>query len=182
VLHPLATIEPRLLRPLTIRLGALLVFATALMTLVNVPLEGESSPWGIVSFQLAGTPYRALGILLEWRVEGALGYAKLSLLVDFVYLVIYGLFFASLVMWVGARLGDTTWSSRAAWAATGAALLDALENAVQLYQVARFTAATPFPELAASFASSKFALLLLSASYAGAGGIVAWVRRQRRPL
>jgi hypothetical protein len=180
--HPLGTIEPRLLRLLTIRLGVLLVFATALMVLVDVPLQGESSPWGIVSFQLAGTPYRALGILLEWKSRNAIGHAKLSLLVDFVYLVIYGLFFASLALGAGARLGDKTWSSRAAWAATYASALDALENAVLLYEVSRFTSSSPFPQLAASFAAAKFALLLFCASYGAAGGIAALWRRQRRPL
>jgi hypothetical protein len=182
VLHPLATIEPRLLRALTIRLGVLLVFATALMMLVNVPLEGESSPWGIVSFELAGTPYRALRILLEWKSGRALGYAKLSLLVDFVYLVIYGLFFASLATCVGARLEDKIWSSRAAWAASCAAALDVLENAVLLSEVVRFTSPTPFPQLAASLAGIKLALLLFSASYGAAGGVLACLRHQRRPL
>lgn len=180
--HPLGTIEPGLLRSLTIRLGVLLVFTTALMMLVGLPLQGESSPWGIVSLQLAGTPYRALRILLEWKSQNVLGYAKLSLIVDFVYLVIYGLFFASLALWVGARLGDKTWSSRAAWAATYASALDALENAVQLYEVARFNSSSPLPQLAASFAAAKFALLIFSASYGVAGGIAALWRHQRRPL
>ena len=63
--HPLAKVEPPLLGSLTIRFGALLVFATALMMFVDVPLEGESSPHGIVSFELAGTPQQALRILLE---------------------------------------------------------------------------------------------------------------------
>ena len=180
--HPLAQIEPRLLGSLTIRFGALLVFATALMMLVDVPLQGESSPRGIVSFELAGTPQRALRILLEWKSRNALGSARLSLLVDFVYLGIYGLFFSSLALWVGARLGDEKWSTRAAWAATIAAAFDVLENGVLLYELNRFTSPSPYPQVAASFALTKFALLLGSAAYGFGGAVAVFVRRQRRPL
>jgi len=169
--HPLSTIEPRLLGSLTIRLGGLLVFATALLMFVDVPLQGESSRWGIISFQLAGTPHRTLQILLEWKSRGVLGYAKLSLAVDFVYLILYGLFFSSLASWVGAQLGETTWSNRAAWAATAAAGFDVLENAVLLYEVIRFSSPAPYPQLAASFAALKLTLLLLAAAYGVLGGI-----------
>lgn len=176
-MRPLAAIEPRLLGQLTIRLGGLLVFATALMMFVDVPLQGASAPFGIVSFELARTPHRALQILLEWRSREALGHARLSLIVDFVYLIIYGLFFASLATWVGARLGESKWSSRAAWAATVAAVSDVFENAVLLYQLGRFTSPAPFPQLAASFAITKFVLLLFSASYGLIGGIRSLRRR-----
>ena len=175
--HPLRSIEPRLLGSLTIRLGGLLVFATALMMFVDVPLQGESSPQGIISFELAGTPYRALQILLEWRSRSAIGHAKLSLIIDFVYLLIYALFFSSLAVWVGFRLDEIVWSVRAAWAAVYAAVADALENGVLLYEVVRFSTAAPFPQLAASFALLKFALLLFSASYSAIGGIIALRRR-----
>jgi hypothetical protein len=180
--HPLETIEPDLLRSLTIRLGGLLVFATALLLFVDVPLQGDSSPWGIVSFELAATPHQALRILLEWRVRGALGYATLSLAIDFVYLLIYTLFFSSLALWVGHRRGETTWSRRAAWAATAAAGFDVLENLVLLYEVGRFTSPAPFPQLAASFAAAKLALLLISVSYSVSGGIALVRAGYRRPL
>lgn len=169
--HPLTTIEPRLLGSLTIRLGGLLVFSTALLMFVDVPLQGESSPWGIISLELASTPHRALRILLEWKSRGVLGYAKLSLAVDFVYLIIYALFFSSLASWVGVRLGERTWSTRAAWSATAAAGFDVLENAVLLYEVARVSSPSPYPQLAASFAAMKLTLLLLAAAYGVLGGI-----------
>lgn len=180
--HPLAQIEPRLLGSLTIRFGALLVFGTALMMFIDVPLQGKASPNGIVSFELAWTPQEALRILLEWKSRNALGYAQLSLLVDFVYLIIYGLFFASLSLWVGARLGDEKWSTRAAWAATLAAAFDVLENGVLLYELNRFTSPSPYPQVAASFALTKFALLLGSAAYGLVGAVAVFAKRQRRPL
>ena len=175
--HPLDALEPRFLGSITIRLGVLFVFATALMMFVDVPLKGESSPFGIVSFELAGAPHQALRILLEWKSRDALGYARLSLIVDFVYLLIYSAFFASLAIWVGSRLKESTWSARAAWAATVAAIFDMLENAVLLYELARFTSPSPYPQVAASFALAKFGLLLFSAAYSLVGGLALLRRR-----
>lgn len=180
--HPFAKVDAALLRSLTIRLGGLLVFSTALLMFVDVPLQGDSSPWGIVSFELAATPTRALRILLEWRARGALGHAKLSLSIDFIYLVIYALFFSSLASWLGKRRGDELWSNRAAWAATSAAGFDVLENAVLLYELNRFGSPAPFPQLAATFAATKLALLSLSIGYAVIAGIALVRARQRRPL
>ena len=130
-----------------------------------------------MSFELAGAPQQALRILLDWKSRQALGYANLSLIVDFVYLLIYGLFFASLAVWVGTRLDDPTWSARAAWAAFIAAVFDVFENSVLLYQVNRFTSPTPFPQLAAALAGVKFALLFASALYSAAGGLTLLRRR-----
>lgn len=180
--HPLANVEDRFLGPLTIRLGGLLLFATALMMFVDVPLQSESSPFGIVSFELAGRPHQALRILLEWRSRSVLGIARLSLIVDFIYLVIYALFFGALALWVGHRLGDSKWSARAAWSAMIGALLDVAENGVLLYELNRLTSPSPYPQLAAALAIGKFLLLLASAAYGLVGGALSLSRGQRRPL
>lgn len=180
--HALDRIEPGFLGSLTIRLGALLVFATALMMFVDVPLQGDASPNGIISFELAGTPYQALRILLEWKSRDALGSARLSLIVDFVFLLIYATFFSALALYVGTRLDERKWRIRAAWAAIMAAVFDMLENGVLLYELNRFTSPSPFPQLAAALALAKFLLLLLSAAYSAVGGAILAVRHQRRPL
>ncbi len=147
------------------------------MAFVDVPLQGEAAPWGIVSFELAGTPQQALAILLEWKSKSALGHAKLSLIIDFVYLLIYGGFFSMLAILVGNRLGEETWSVRAAWAATFAAGFDVLENGVLLFEVARVTSPAPYPQLALTFAGAKFGLLAASALYAMVGGALLMRRR-----
>jgi hypothetical protein len=177
VSHPLSSLEPRFLGVLTLRFAALLIFSTALMAFVDVPLQGEAAPWGIVSFELAGTPHRALVILLEWQNKSVLGHAKLSLIIDFVYLLIYGMFFSMLAIWVGKRLDEETWSVRAAWAATLAAGFDVLENGVLLAEVVRFTSPAPYPQIALTFAGAKFGLLGVSALYAVVGGAMAVRRR-----
>ncbi|MEM7435263.1 MAG: hypothetical protein AAF436_08945 [Myxococcota bacterium] len=162
----LASLSPALLRAVTIRFGMLFVFCTALIALLDVPLRGEFAPWGIVSFELARTPMRALSILLQWQSDSALGHATLILVVDFVYLVVYGGFLGTLALWLGALLGDQTWSARAAWAAVGAAGCDVLENAMLLVEVVRVDSPSPYPEAAFSFAVIKFALV---------GGAIAYV-------
>jgi hypothetical protein len=154
---------------LTLRFGALLLFSTALMVFVDLPLQGEAAPWGIVSFEVAGTPHRALAILLEWKSKSALGHAKLSLIIDFVYLLIYGLFFSMLAVWVAKRLDDESRGALAAWAATIAAGFDVLENGVLLFEVARVASPAPYPQLALAFAGVKFALLGLSVLYSIVG-------------
>jgi hypothetical protein len=180
--HPLCTLKAKPLGVVAVRLGILLVFTSALMRLLDVPLQGEAAPLGIVSFELAGTPYRALAILLEWDAKEALGHARLSLIVDFAYLLVYGLFFATLAAWIGNKMSEAKWSSLAAWAATLAAVCDAIENSFLLYQVGRFTTKTPWPQLAASFAMIKFALLLAAAAYCLLAGLGLLRRRYRRPL
>lgn len=179
---PLRSIPRGLLGALTLRLLVLLVFSTALLNFVDVPLRGEASPLGIVSFELAWTPHQALRIMLAWKSRGVLGYAKLIQAVDFVYLLIYGLFLALLATWVGRRLDEAVWSKRAVWAAIAAAAFDVLENVVLLYELLRLTSPAPFPQLAASFAAAKFALVLFAAVYGLVGVAVVLFKRYRRPL
>lgn len=180
--HPLANVETRFLGALTLRLCVLLVFSTALMMFLDVPLQGDASPRGIVSFELAGRPHDALRILLEWKSRNALGYGRLSLIADFVYLLIYALFFSALALWVGAKLGEAKWSVRAAWAATTAAVFDVVENGVLLYELNRLSSPSPYPQLAAALAIGKFILIAASAAYGLVGSAVVFARRQRRPL
>lgn len=175
--HPASSLEPRLLGTLTLRFAALVALSTALMAFLDVPLQGEAAPWGIVSFELAGTPQRALAILLEWRSKSALGHAKLSLIADFFYLLFYGTFFSLLAIWVGKRLQEATWSVRAAWAATLAAGLDVLENGVLLFEVVRFTSPAPYPQVALALAVAKFTLVGASALYSMVGGVAILRRR-----
>ena len=70
-----------------------------------------------------------------------------------------------LAVWSGSRLGERVWSNRMAWAATAAAIFDALENCVLLYEVIAFDSPTPYPQLALSFATAKFGLLAVVIAY-----------------
>lgn len=171
MIRHLSSLSTPLLGALTLRLAILFVFGTALMAFVDVPLQGPHSPYGIVSFELAGSPNRALAILVQWQTHDALGHAKLSLVVDYLYMLIYGGFFVMLSLWFGARRDEHVWRFRAAWAAVGAVAFDLLETSVLFLEVSRFASPAPYPQLAAAFATAKFALLIVPIGYALASTI-----------
>lgn len=135
------------------------------MGFFDEPIRGGAAPLGIVSFELAGTPERAAAILDQWAASDAIEAAWWGTWVDYIYLVIYGAFFAALCAWVGARAGEDRWRPRAVWAATIAPLFDAAENVCLLVQIRTLNTATPLPELAAGYAAVKFALLFACLLY-----------------
>ena len=171
----LTSMNPRLLRAVTLRLGMLFILSSALIGFLDVPLRGAAAPYGIVSFELAGSPTRALAILMQWRNTDALGHAKLIMVADYVYMLIYGGFFMMLSLWLGAARDETVWSVRAAWASVLAVGFDLLETAVLAFEVWRFASPAPYPQLAAAFAGMKFALLVVPIGYAIASAF-AWMR------
>ncbi|KMQ73398.1 hypothetical protein [Marinobacter subterrani] len=65
-----------------------LVLVLLALLLVNQPLQTASAPQGIVSYQLAGTADQAHAILRSWRSDG-IGWAKISLWLDFLFIPIY---------------------------------------------------------------------------------------------
>ena len=126
---------------------AMLVLGAVLLWL-DEPMWDAGGP-GIVGFELAGSEAEAGDILTEWGDEGR-DAARVSLWVDFPYLVAYGTFLGL----AAAALGR----GRAAVAAPLAAGLDVAEN-VSLLLVLGGHAVEIAPALAALFALLKFLLL-----------------------
>ena len=128
---------------------------------------------GIIPFEVARTEAEAAQILADWGSEGRHA-ASASLVLDFGYLVGYGLLLAGLNgLWSGRaraagrrRLADV--AALAAWAGLLAAGFDALEN-LCLLVVAADHPAQPFPALAFLFACAKFGLATFSTLMALAG-------------
>ncbi|MBI43412.1 hypothetical protein [Marinobacter lutaoensis] len=60
----------------------------AALVLINLPLQTDSAPQGIVSFQLAVTADQAHDILNSWHSAGHL-WAQTSLWLDFVFITTY---------------------------------------------------------------------------------------------
>ena len=110
---------------------------------------------GIVGFELAGNEENAEEILAEWGDEGK-DAARLSLWIDFPFLVVYSAFWALAARALGGR--------RVWVAAPVAGAFDFLEN-VCLHLVLGGAGGDTLPALAAVFATVKFVALTLVEGY-----------------
>jgi hypothetical protein len=150
----------------------LLAAVWAALMVVLVVLDGrmqDAGGPGILGFELAGSEQRAAEILADWGDEGQ-DAARLSLWLDFPYLVAYGAFLAVASLALGdaaARRGRARLARLArpaAAAAAGAAAWDVAENVCLLIVLGGAGGATA-PLLATIFASAKFALLAAVLAY-----------------
>lgn len=155
------------------------------LVLVDRRIQESGGP-GIIPFELAGSTDRATEILDEWG-EGGRDDARLSLWLDFPYLIAYGAFFSLAVIAVGDAVRRRGWdlyarpSAAIAVLPIVAAACDAVEN-VGLLLVLDGHADSPAPTVATAFAVAKFVTLGVAQLYLLAGlAALATVRlRQRR--
>jgi len=68
-------------------LGGLLLLA--LMIAMNPMFANEISPWGIRDHQSAGTAARIDAIQAAWQAAGVMGWARLGMAIDLVYIGVY---------------------------------------------------------------------------------------------
>jgi len=117
--------------------GGLVVLGAALVGVaVTTPaLITPLAPWGIVSWQLAGSSDQVAAILAGWGPEGR-AVARSNLLVDLAFAPAYGLVIGLVAVRLAARRGrrraTAGMSDLVAWAALLAALADLAENALML--------------------------------------------------
>jgi hypothetical protein len=181
-LHRLFAEAERRRRALWLLAAGTLVFGLAQLPFLSTMSDHGT---GVIPFELARTSGRAHEIVTEWGSAGRSA-ARMSLIIDYVYLAFYGPFLFGACRAVGdrwRRLGNPRIADLAlplAWAGLLAAGFDALEN-VALLLVAGNHTGRPWPELAADFASVKFALSTAATAYALLGWLVTAVRMRRRP-
>jgi hypothetical protein len=127
---------------------------------------------GIIPFELAGTPERSRKIMDTWGPRGQSA-ARVSLLLDYPYLVTYAGLQVAGCRWASTRLRSTGASALAdagrlvAPLQVAAGAFDAAENTTLLAILAGRDGR--LPGLARFFASVKFGLLGLGWLYQGAG-------------
>jgi hypothetical protein len=132
----------------------------------------DSGGPGIVPFELAGSSDRAEEILAEWGEDGQ-DAARVSLIVDYPYLVAYSIFLAVACTVGSERLARRGFDRLAragpaiGWGAVAAGALDAIEDAALLQVVDDHTEV--FPAIALVAAIGKFALAAAALLYAIAG-------------
>jgi hypothetical protein len=138
---------------------------------------------GIIDLELARTSQKASEYYAKLGEKGR-DAARESLYLDYPYMILYGLFYASACVVVAARAAERGMSRLAgvgrplAWGALAAAACDAVEN-IALLRVADGHTGQPWPGIAFAFASAKF-LLLIAASLYAIAGFLATLRRTRR--
>lgn len=162
-------------------LGSATVGFTIGLYILDPQVQGYGAT-GIGGLEFAGTSSRAAQIVSEWGPEGR-QLARLGLLLDYGYMVSYGLFFAL----AGVAVRDTArargWRRMARagtvvpYFALGAACFDAAENVALLLIVAGHdgTIAAPFALICSSL---KWGLIGLAILYAVLG-LAVWATRGR---
>lgn len=170
-------------RSLAARWGWLAATLAALAWMALLRWQGaplfEWLPQGIVTLELPATPERARQ-LVDALGERGRAIARLQVQLDFVFLLLYPLAFATALRALAARAGGFAGRAcrvlaRAIWLA-GA--LDAAENLAMLRLLAGDTG-TPWPQLCTACAIAKFAIVA-AAALALPAGLAAWGARRSR--
>jgi hypothetical protein len=162
---------------------SLLGLSTVLMIIFGIsgaPLTTKAAPYGVVSFELAGTVERSLLILSSWDVNVQLR-AAFGLGLDYLFMVVYASTIAigcglaaQVLKRTGWPLGG--WGNSLGWAVFLAAILDSIEN-LALTTLIFGSVVSPWPEIARWCAIFKFSLIFIGIVYVIYGGVVALVVR-----
>jgi hypothetical protein len=167
--HPLENVLNRKKNTLFLTLLGLTLAIMLVMNGAGGRLNTVAAPYGIVSFELAGSPQKAQVILDSWDHPAQLQAAFIQGL-DYLYLVLYSTTIAQACLWAAKTLGRAGWPLASvgiplAWGLWLAALSDAVEN-LALVEILFGSNASPWPEIAAVCAIIKFTLIFLGLVYA----------------
>jgi hypothetical protein len=151
--------------------GPLLLSTLALLFILNKigePLVNHQAPFGIVSFEIAGTWSTTASILSSWDVDARL-HAAFSLGLDYLFMLAYSFTLALASLWAGDRLRELRWPLAGigvplAWGSWLAAIFDAVEN-LALSLLLFGEKASFWPLVAAICAYLKFGLILFGLAY-----------------
>jgi pimeloyl-ACP methyl ester carboxylesterase len=140
----------------------------AVLVALDVRMQ-DAGGWGIVDFELAGSKHDARDMLADWGDKGR-DAARLSLWLDYPYLLAYGAFWALAVAAVRDVARRRRWLRLAAAGAAlvafpiAAAALDAFEDVWLLLALGRHGGGVA-PALAAISATGKFILIYMAVGY-----------------
>jgi len=192
--HPLEAIPSTSRKPLFFAFlaGTLILFAV--FRFLDMPLRTSAAPSGIVSFELAGTPFQAQAIINSWNemaylassvagepvpglVSRAYAFAAFGLGIDYLFMPVYATALALGILLVAGRHAGWfgTFGAWLGWGAYAAAIFDAVENYALAHMLLMNQVWSPYPEVAAFSASVKFFLLSLGLFYVLVGW--AWPKK-----
>lgn len=181
--NPFQWLQPALqLRVLLLSLLPLSALIRAIIV-TNTPLENPTAPYGMVSFQLAGSLDVSRTILNSWD-QHARVLAALNLGIDYLYMVAYAFTIGLACVLLARRfVNHSTLLSLTgvglSWGMLAALLLDAAENYF-LIGLLMGEQQTLWPVLARWCALPKFGLVLAALAYLALGGVVALIFAAKR--
>ena len=148
--------------------------------ITGAPLTTTAAPYGVISFELAGSVENTHLILNSWDANTQLR-AAFGLGLDFMFMLAYAstiAFGCGMAAQVLNRSGWplASWSDLISWAAILAAVMDVIEN-IALTKVIFGSLVFPWPEIARWCAIFKFSLIFIGIVYVLYGGVVALVER-----
>lgn len=149
-----------------------LVFLLVISLWINAPLVNNSTPNGIISFELAHSSEKASFMIASWDAN-AKAYAAFGLGFDYLFILIYAVTFTLACHLVAGRLtgGLSRLGNFLAWGVLLAALLDAVEN-IGLWNSLVGNSSSAWASISYWCAVPKFALLLLAIIYSFAGWLI----------
>lgn len=150
-----------------------------MMSWISKPLVNPVAPWGLFSWQFATTPARAQAILASWDQRVQL-LAAFGLGLDYLFMLAYAVTFRMACHWSACQLGRQglgRWLGGMVWIA---ALMDGVENACLAIELIG-RAVSPYPEVAAFSAGTKFTLLALALGWILLGAL-ALLRQKMRAV
>jgi hypothetical protein len=155
----------------------------AVFAVTGAPLTTEAAPYGVVSFELAGSIKKMVAILSSWDVNAQLR-ASFGLGLDYLFMAVYASTIALGIGLAADGLHRKGWPLASlggllAWGVILAALLDMIEN-IALLVVLWGPLTNPWPALARWCAIPKFALLFVGIVYAFYGAAVALAGRGKK--
>ena len=183
-IHPYNFLNPAEQKRLFIFVLVITFVLLVVNNFVNAPLVTESAPYGIISFELAGTPQQATLILDSWDEQAKL-HAAFGLGIDYLFMPAYAMAIGLACVLSAGAVRARRWPLAGvglflAWALWLAALLDAIEN-IALVSILFEYGMGSWPAIAYWCALVKFGLVFAGMIYAFYGLVIRLVIRQREP-
>ncbi len=138
------------------------------LAIVDEAIKASGGP-GIVAFELAGTTGRVAEILGHWGQQGR-DAARVSLAIDFVYLVVYGVFLTLAVLELRDVARERGWATYAR-PGTAIAVLPGIAAACDVFEdiglwlMIEGKGTGAIPPIATGFAALKFVALAVAIGY-----------------
>jgi hypothetical protein len=167
--HPFNALPAKQRKPVFLVLLLVTLLLMLAMNYIGSPLVTGQAPYGIVSYELAGSLEQSAGILASWDAEARL-HAAFSLGFDYVFMLFYSTTIGFACAWAAEILQlrgwpGSRWGLPLAWGQWLAAIFDAVENlALTIFLFGAL--ASPWPQIARICALLKFALIFLGILYA----------------